>query len=257
MSTTEIISDSSDKPLLEVHQLAKAFGNLNVFDNLSFRMAPREVLGVIGPNGAGKTTLINVLSGQLAASSGTVLLDRDPISRLPFHARARKGMIRSFQHTNIFSEESVSENLSRAKHFSRSTHTDDDGARSLLDSFGLSDKLDHPAVDLPYGLQKMLGLVMVYITGPRVLLLDEPAAGLENRERILVDQFVETALDRLSCGILIVEHDMNMVRRLCPRLIVLDDGQILAEGDTADVLRRSDVIEAYLGVAEEKTDAEG
>ena len=124
-------------------------------------------------------------------------------------------------------------------------------SRDSLEEFGLSKHLDEPSEKLPYGLQKMLGLVMVLAARPRFLLLDEPAAGLERRERVQVDRFIEHARNKLGCGVLIVEHDMELVRRLCPHIVVLEMGRLLAEGTPDDVLSRPDVIEAYLGASED------
>jgi branched-chain amino acid transport system ATP-binding protein len=121
----------------------------------------------------------------------------------------------------------------------------------LISEFELTPQLDERSDKLPYGLQKMLGLILAYAVRPKVLLLDEPAAGLERRERLRVDAFVQHARSQLGCGVLIVEHDMDLVRRLCPKILVLDSGRVLAEGAPADVLSRKDVIDAYLGTAEE------
>ena len=125
------------------------------------------------------------------------------------------------------------------------------GIAGLLEEFGLSGHLHEPSEKLPYGLQKMLGLIMVLAARPRFLLLDEPAAGLERRERTQVDRFVEHARKTIGCGVLIVEHDMELVRRLCPHILVLEAGRLLAEGAPAEVLSRRDVIDAYLGASEE------
>jgi ABC-type branched-subunit amino acid transport system ATPase component len=122
----------------------------------------------------------------------------------------------------------------------------------LLDRFELSHRLDEQSDKLPYGLQKMLGLLLAYATTPKVLLLDEPAAGLEGRERSRVDDFVHHAQQDLGCAILIVEHDMDLIRRLCPRIMVLDAGRVLAEGPPDEVLSRRDVIDAYVGAIDEE-----
>jgi branched-chain amino acid transport system ATP-binding protein len=207
---------------------------------------------VIGPNGAGKTTLINVMSGMLPPSAGRVLLgDRDVTSK-PVHTVSRLGVVRSFQQTNTFRSASVEENLYRAERFSTSRHSKDLGLRGLLEEFGLAAHLDEPSDKLPYGLQKMLGLLMALASRPRFLLMDEPAAGLERRERTQVDRFVEHARNTIGCGVLIVEHDMELVRRLCPRIVVLEAGRLLAAGTPEEVLARPDVIEAYLGASEDE-----
>lgn len=239
-------------PELRVEAIGKRFGGLEVFSGIDFTMAPGTILGVIGPNGAGKTTLINVLCGKLTPSGGRILLGGRPIEGLPLHRRAQMGVVRSFQQTNSFKGASVRENLSRAIRFSGapvSLWTQMDG---LLRQFGLSSRMDALSDELPYGLQKMLGLLMAYATQPKVLLLDEPAAGLERRERGMVDIFVQAVQADQGCSVLIVEHDMELVRRLCPRILVLDAGRVLAEGAPEVVLARHDVIDAYMGVVDEE-----
>jgi len=237
---------------LRVEKVSKRFGGLQVFHNLTFTIAPGEILGVIGPNGAGKTTLINVICGKLAPSGGQILLDGKAVAGKPVHELSRRGLVRSFQQTNTFKSATVRENLSRAIRFSGSPASIWDRLNVLLKEFDLAPRLDEPSDKLPYGLQKMLGLLLTYTTRPKVLLLDEPAAGLERRERTVVDTFVKNVQADFGCSVLIVEHDMDLVRRLCPRILVLDAGRLLAEGTPEDVLSRRDVIDAYLGVSNEE-----
>jgi branched-chain amino acid transport system ATP-binding protein len=238
---------SDSTPALRVEAACKSFGGLKVFERISLDLVPGGVLGVIGPNGAGKTTLINVICGMLPPSSGRILLGDRDITGMPLHAVSRLGVVRSFQQTNTFRTVSVEENVFRALRFSTLKHAADLGLDRLLEEFGLAAHLHEPSEKLPYGLQKMLGLVMVLIARPRFLLLDEPAAGLERRERVQVDKVVEFARSKLGCGILIVEHDMELVRRLCPQIVVLEAGRLLAAGTPDEVLARPDVIDAYLG----------
>jgi ABC-type branched-subunit amino acid transport system ATPase component len=237
---------------LSVKGLSMRFGGVRVFDDISFALPPGEVLGVIGPNGAGKTTLINVICGMLQPTSGRIVLGDADITAKPFHAISRRGVVRSFQQTNTFRSASARENLDRAARFSASDSATDVGLESLLDEFGLSGHLDEPSDKLPYGLQKMLGLLMTLAARPRFLLLDEPAAGLERRERARIDRFVAHARSILGCGVLIVEHDMELIRRLCPQILVLEAGRLLASGRPDDVLSRQEVIEAYIGVSEDE-----
>ena len=237
---------------LSVKGLSMRFGGVRVFEDISFELPPGEVLGVIGPNGAGKTTLINVICGMLQPSSGRIVLGDTDITAKPFHAISRRGVVRSFQQTNTFRSASVRENLDRAARFSASSSAVDIGLESLLQEYGLSGHLEEPSDKLPYGLQKMLGLLMVLAARPRFLLLDEPAAGLERRERTRIDRFIEHARSILGCGVLIVEHDMELIRRLCPQILVLEAGRLLASGRPDDVLSRREVIDAYIGVSEEE-----
>jgi branched-chain amino acid transport system ATP-binding protein len=237
---------------LRVENISKRFEGLQVFTDLTFTIAPAEIMGVIGPNGAGKTTLINVICGKLTPSSGQILLDGKPVTGKPVHELSRRGLVRSFQQTNTFKSATVRENLSRAIRFSGSPASIWDRLDDMLQQFDLAPRLDEPSDKLPYGLQKMLGLLLTYTTRPKVLLLDEPAAGLERRERTLVDAFVKAAQADFGCSILIVEHDMDLIRRLCPRILVLDAGHLLAEGAPDDVLSRRDVIDAYMGISDEE-----
>lgn len=237
---------------LRVEKISKRFGGLKVFNDLTFTIPPAEILGVIGPNGAGKTTLINVICGKLAPSSGQILLDGRQVTGKPVHELSRRGLVRSFQQTNTFKSATVRENLSRAIRFSGSPASIWDRLDDMLQQFDLAPRLDEPSDKLPYGLQKMLGLLLTYTTRPKVLLLDEPAAGLERRERTLVDAFVKAAQADFGCSILIVEHDMDLIRRLCPRILVLDAGHLLAEGSPEDVLSRRDVIDAYMGISDDE-----
>jgi branched-chain amino acid transport system ATP-binding protein len=233
---------------LRVESLAKRFGGLRVFQDLTFTLEAGGLLGVIGPNGAGKTTLINVISGRQTASAGRVILDNKDITNQAAYAVSRLGMGRSFQQTNTFKSVTVAENISRAIRFGGRGKPA--GLDSMLETFALTPRLNELADKLPYGLQKMLGLVMAFATEPKVLMLDEPAAGLESTERQHVDTYV-TQVRAAGTSVLIVEHDMDMIRRLCPRILVLDAGALIADGPPAEVLSRPDVIAAYLGDTEE------
>ena len=233
---------------LRVDSLAKRFGGLKVFQDISFALPEGGLLGVIGPNGAGTTTLINVITGRQPASAGRVILGGKDITNQPAHAVSRLGLARSFQQTNTFKSVSVGENIARAIRFGgRGAPVSLNG---MLDAFGLTPRMAEISDKLPYGLQKMLGLVMAFATSPKILLLDEPAAGLERTERQNVDRFVEI-VRAAGASVLIVEHDMDLIRRMCPRILVLDAGVLLADGPPTDVLARPDVIAAYLGETED------
>jgi len=247
VKTSTVAPHANPASALRVETVCKNFGGLKVFEGISFEIPPGGVLGVIGPNGAGKTTLINVICGMLQPSSGRIILGDRDLTGMPLHAVSRLGVVRSFQQTNTFRAVSVEENVFRALRFSSMKHAADLGLEGLLEEFGLTAHLHESSEKLPYGLQKMLGLVMVLIARPRFLLLDEPAAGLERRERVQVDRVVEFARSKLGCGVLIVEHDMELVRRLCPQIVVLEAGRLLAAGAPDEVLARPDVIDAYLG----------
>jgi branched-chain amino acid transport system ATP-binding protein len=239
---------------LEVRQLSKSFGGVRVLEDVNFHIASGEVLGVVGPNGAGKTTLINVIAGRVVPTGGKVLLDKRDVTGRPTHLLSRAGVGRSFQQTNTFRTASVGENIARAIRFAGAKALRWDEIMPLLQRFDLGERLDEQSDKLPYGLQKMLGLVMVYVTGARLLLLDEPAAGLERGERQRIDDFVQHAQERNGCSVLIVEHDIDLIRRLCPRIVMLDVGRIMADGPPAEVFARPDVIAAYVGAVEAEGD---
>ena len=237
--------------ILRISGLGKRFGGLKVFEGIDLELPAGGVRGVIGPNGAGKTTLINVICGMLSPSAGTVKIGDVEISGKAFDAVSQLGVLRSFQQTNTFRTASVEENLYRAAKFRANRDSKSLDVKTLLDEFGLSQHMHEPSESLPYGLQKMLGLVMVLVGKPKFLLLDEPAAGLERRERTQIDRFVDFARNSLDCGIMIVEHDMDLVRRLCPYIMVLEAGRLLAQGPPGEVLARRDVMDAYLGASED------
>lgn len=242
---------------LRADAISKAFGGLKVFHDVSFTLPAAGLLGVIGPNGAGKTTMINIISGRLPLSSGRVLLGDTRVDGQPVYHNAARGLVRSFQQTARFAGYSIEDNLISALRFSGRDRSVLERLAPLLAQFGLIDNWNRNAEVLPYGLQKMLGLTMALATQPKMLLLDEPAAGLEKSERANVDAYVAFAQREFGCGILLVEHDMDLIKRLCPQVIVLDGGRLIAEGAPNEVLTRKDVIDAYLGGSdEEEADAQ-
>jgi ABC-type branched-subunit amino acid transport system ATPase component len=237
---------------LHADRIAKSFGGLKVFHDVSFTVPAGGLLGVIGPNGAGKTTMINIFSGRLGLTSGQVMLGGTRIDGRSTFEIAMMGLVRSFQHTAIFNGHSVETNLLSALRFSRRDRSVLERLSPLLDQFGLIDNWQRNAEVMPYGLQKMLGLTMALATQPNMLLLDEPAAGLEKSERANIDTYVKFAREEFGCGILLVEHDMEIIKRLCPSVIVLDGGRLIAEGPPTDVLSQPHVINAYLGGSDEE-----
>lgn len=239
---------------LKADRISKAFGGLKVFNDVSFTLPAGGLLGVIGPNGAGKTTMINIISGRLKPSSGRVLLGDAQIDGKPVYENASRGLVRSFQQTATFTGYTVEDNLLSALRFSKKGRAVLEQLSPLLDQFGLAENWTRNAEILPYGLQKMLGLTMALATQPKVLLLDEPAAGLEKSERVNIDTYVRFAQECFGCGVLLVEHDMELIKRLCPSIIVLDGGRLIAEGKPETVLANPDVINAYLGGSDEEED---
>jgi branched-chain amino acid transport system ATP-binding protein len=245
-------------PLLAAEGLSRAFGALSALDRVSFEMAPRERRAIIGPNGAGKTTLFNVITGQLAPSAGRILFEGRPIEGLSPHAVARRGISRSFQRNNLFPSLAVEENLRLAAAVGVPGSWDLlgsvtrrrgplDRARLVAQVVGLSDRLGDPAGRLSYGEQRQLEVGVALATGPRLLLLDEPTAGMSPEETVRMTRMLE-ALPR-EVTLLIIEHDMDVVGSLADRVTVLHYGEILTEGTFAQVKADPRVYEVYLGSA--------
>ena len=248
--------------LLETSGLTKRFGGLKAVDDVSFSMAEGELFGIIGPNGAGKTTLFNLVTGTLRPTFGEVRFRGDMLTGLKADAVARKGIVRTFQATTVFRETTVFDNVRRA-HLLRTLHqpgrlltgraewkASEAEAREILELLELDRFATQKARELPYGSQKLLGIGMALATRPQLLLMDEPAAGLNpNETRALAGLFARLR-DR-GVDIVLVEHDVRLVMSVCDRILVLNYGQAIALGKP-DVIRNDpQVIEAYLGGADE------
>ena len=245
-------------PLLAVEALTRAFGALSALNRVSFEVAPRERRAIIGPNGAGKTTLFNVITGQLAPTGGEIRLEGTPIDGLSPHAVARRGISRSFQRNNLFPKLAVEENLRLAAAVGAPGTWDLlgsvtrrrgplDRAREVAHVVGLSDRLGEPAGRLSHGEQRQLEVGVALATGPRLLLLDEPTAGMSPEETQRMTRMLE-ALPR-DVTLLIIEHDMDVVGSLADRVTVLHHGEVLTEGTFAEVKADPRVYEVYLGHA--------
>jgi branched-chain amino acid transport system ATP-binding protein len=244
--------------LLAAESLSRAFGALSALNRVSFEVASRERRAIIGPNGAGKTTLFNLITGQLAPTGGRILLEGRPIQGLSPHAVARRGVSRSFQRNNLFPKLAVLENL-RLAAAARAPGTwsllgrieGQPGprarAREVADIVGLTERLAVPAGLLSYGEQRQLEVGVALATSPRLLLLDEPTAGMSPEETQRMTRMLE-ALPR-DVTLLIIEHDMDVVGSLADRVTVLHYGEVLTEGTFAEVKADPRVYEVYLGSA--------
>jgi branched-chain amino acid transport system ATP-binding protein len=245
--------------LLEARDLSKRFGGLAAVSNLNLTVETGEIVGLIGPNGAGKTTCFNLLSGFLSPTSGVIVFAGEDITGLPPHDIAARGLVRTFQHTTVFQELSVLENVVLGLHlhcrmgprqllFGRRAFPADELAlsREVLGFTGLAADANQLARNLPHGHQRVLGIAMALAARPRLLLLDEPVTGMNLEESAQVMSLVKTIRDR-GTSILLVEHNMKAAMGTCERIIVLNFGHTLAEGSPAAVGSNPEVIRAYLG----------
>jgi branched-chain amino acid transport system ATP-binding protein len=247
------------EPLLQVSHLAKRFEGIVATDDIVLDVAASELHAVIGPNGAGKTTLIAQLSGQLTPDSGRIHFAGNDITQLPMYRRSALGLARSFQITSLFLDLSVLDNVALAVqaqaghsfHFWRNARREPElrqPARALLARVGLSDRADLPASALSHGEHRQLELAMALAGSPRMLLLDEPMAGLGPEESARMVDMLRALKRELT--ILLVEHDMEAVFALADRITVLVYGRVIASGAPADIHANAAVRDAYLGEAE-------
>jgi branched-chain amino acid transport system ATP-binding protein len=249
--------------LLEIDGLSKSFKGLQAVDGYRLRLAAGEILGIIGPNGAGKSTVFNLLTGHLRASSGSMRFRGLDITRLPPERIARLGIGRTFQNIRLFPGMTVLENVVCASQLhQRSTLSATllswpsfrrregelvASAHEQLALFGLEERAAAPATSLPYGDQRLLEIVRALALRPTLLLLDEPTAGMNAQESLRVLELITRIREQYRLTIVLVEHNMPLVMRLCERLQVLNYGQIIAEGSPEKVRADPRVVESYLG----------
>jgi branched-chain amino acid transport system ATP-binding protein len=234
-------------PLLEIAGLSRRFRGIVAVDAVDFAVQPGAIHGLIGPNGAGKTTCFNLISGLTAADAGRVTLDGTRLDGWPSHARTRAGLARTFQNIRLFGEMSVLENTLCGQHLRRLTiRAATAEALELLELLGLSAQAGRRADTLAYGDQRRLEIARALASAPKLLLLDEPAAGMNPTETAALAELLQHLRAR-GTTLLLVEHDMNFVMRLCDRITVLNFGRVIAEGSPREIRENPCVIEAYLG----------
>jgi branched-chain amino acid transport system ATP-binding protein len=251
--------------VLSANQVSRRFGGLIAVNEVSFEVERGEIFGLIGPNGAGKTTLFNLFTGMQQTSSGSVLHDGAEIANLKPYRIAERGIARTFQNIRLFSRLSALENVKTARHLhtktgvikgvlgtpssKREERAVEQRAWELLELVGLAERAHEDARNLPYGDQRRLEIARALALDPKVLLLDEPAAGMNPNEKVSLSSFIRSVRDTFDLTILLIEHNVPLVMGLCDRVAVLNFGQLIALGAPAAVQRDPEVIRAYLGAA--------
>jgi branched-chain amino acid transport system ATP-binding protein len=262
-SNLETFKPSNPSPVLEAKDLTRRFGGLCAVNKVSFTVNKNEIFGLIGPNGAGKTTMFNLITGLLQPSSGQLIYQGENITKLRPHRIAAKGIARTFQNIRLFGDLSALENVTIARHI----HTNSgilngvlglppapteelktrQKALELLGLVGLSDRSHEKARNFSYGDQRRLEIARALALEPQILLLDEPAAGMNPSEKHEISQFIREVAINFQLTVILIEHHVPLVMGLCDRIAVLDFGQLIALGDPAKVRTDPAVIEAYLG----------
>lgn len=250
--------------LLELREVSKYFGGLPAVSELDMDVMQGEILGLIGPNGAGKTTLFNLITGFLRPDCGRVIFNGKDISGLEPHFIAKRGIVRTFQLTTLFSGLTVLENMLAGLHLlsrigfwealfnTKSNHNKETALREkameILGFARLANLKDEPAMNLPHGHQQILSLCIALAGSPRILLLDEPLSGMNPKEVMAMTDMIREIRKREELSIVVVEHNMRAVMSLCERIVVVNFGKKIAEGSPEEIRENQNVIDAYLGV---------
>ncbi|MEI7816304.1 MAG: ABC transporter ATP-binding protein [Desulfuromonadales bacterium] len=248
--------------MLEVSGITQIFGGVTALDSVSFSITKGDITGVIGPNGAGKTTLFNIITGIYRQTAGSVLLEGKDVTGFPPEKLARLAMVRTFQNIELFGEMTVLENVMVGMHTKSSSgllacalkmpwsiseeQRIREGAMRWLEFTGIIDLADHVAGSLPFGKGRLLEIARALAVDPRIILMDEPAAGLNSQETLGLAELIKR-IRNLDITVVLVEHDMELVMDICDRIIVLNLGSKLAEGTPREIQENPEVIAAYLG----------
>ena len=249
-----------DMPLLDIRDVSMSFGGLEAIHRVNFGVAPKDLVGIIGPNGAGKTTLFNLITGFYPPDKGEIWYNGENITNLPMHKIAKKGVSRVFQINRIFLHLSVMENLvagqlirsNKDSSFKLSTSygmasEEKERGDEILELLQLSHRKNDVAGNLPYGEQRRVAIGIALMTEPVLLLLDEPAIGMNPLENERIMGLIVDIRNKRGITILIVEHNMKVIMGICDRVIVLNFGKIIADGSPGEIANNQEVIKAYLG----------
>ena len=261
--------DMGKLPVLDVRNLGIDFGGLTAVDSFNITIGPTEISGLIGPNGAGKTTIFNLLTGVYQPTRGSVLVNGIDIKGMPIHKVNKLGIARTFQNIRLFTDMTALDNVKVGMHnnikcsfiesllhlpsFKRSEKKANARAMELLDFMGLAEFADVKAGSLPYGVQRRLEIVRALASNPSIILLDEPAAGMNPSETAELMHQIRRIRDTFHIAIFLIEHDMNLVMNVCEAIAVVNYGRIIAKGTPEEIRSNPAVIEAYLG--KEESDA--
>ncbi|MDO5649818.1 MAG: ABC transporter ATP-binding protein [Gallicola sp.] len=262
----------SDEKILRAKDISIVFGGLTAVDQFNMEIGQNELVGLIGPNGAGKTTVFNILTGVYTPTSGEYEFDGKKVDKVHTFRLVQSGLARTFQNIRLFGKMSVLDNVIVANNFNmdykpltgafrlpafwKEEKREREEALELLSIFDLDKYADLDAENLPYGQQRKLEIARAMSTKPKLLLLDEPAAGMNPKETEELMDTIRLIRDKFNISILLIEHDMKLVLGICERIIVLDHGKIIAQGDPMETVNDPRVVTAYLGTAEDAEELE-